>query len=90
MRSCAMDGALTLQKGTLRARAAERKTEKEKLKKKVRERERERKSRASACALVCYGRLAGPCPLLVLVLAAPLNSVGLCGPVYWRGVCQNK
>ena len=31
------------------------------------------------------------CPPLVLVLAAPLNSVaGLCGPVYWRGVWPNK
>ena len=43
MRSCAMDGALTLQKGALRARSAERTTEKEKLKEKERERERERK-----------------------------------------------
>ena len=31
VRLCAMDGALTLQKGALRARSAERKTEKEKL-----------------------------------------------------------
>ena len=49
------------------------------------ERERERKRAGRARALVCYGRLTGllssscPCPPLVLVLAAPLNSVaGLC------------
>ena len=54
-----MDGALALQKGALRARSAERKTEKEKLKEKEREREKRRKeSRASARALVCYGRRA--------------------------------
>ena len=48
-----------LQKGALRARSAERKTEKEKLKEKEREREKRRKeSRASARALVCYGRRA--------------------------------
>ena len=27
------------------------------------------------------GSVSGPCPPLVLILAAPLNSVGLCGPV---------
>ena len=41
----AMDGALTLQKGALRARCAERKIEKETLKENERERERERKKR---------------------------------------------
>ena len=42
--------------------------------------------------LVLYGwALSSSCPPLVLVLAAPLNSVaGLCGPVYWRGVWSNK
>ena len=35
--------------------------------------------------------VSGSCPPLVLVLAAPLNSVArLCGPVYWRGVWPNK
>ena len=159
-----MDGALahalkyTLQKGALRARSAERKTEKEKLKQtkqKERERERERRkeSRASARALVCYRRRArarseircrkarsaralqrgrqrksplcwglwlglvlflssscpcfgrapelcgwalwpgsvpGSCPPLVLVLAAPLNSVAGLSKPYWRGVWPNK
>ena len=65
--------------------------------KRKREKERERESRASARVLVRYGRLtglfsalgsvAGPCPPLVLVLAAPLNSVaGLCGPALCPGL----
>ena len=37
------------------------------------------------------GSVSGSCPPLVLVLAAPLNSVaGLWGPVFWRGVWPNK
>ena len=200
-----MDGALTLQKGALTARSAERKTEKEKLRERERKNEREQGERAHARVLwtarsrsrkarperaaqrerqketppkenerasarerererdrkkerkterereserkrkrkragrargVCYGRLtgllssscplcwalwlglvlflssscpclgrapelcgwalwpgsvSGSCPPLVLVLAAPLNSVaGLCGPAYWRRVWPKK
>ena len=37
------------------------------------------------------GSASGSCPPLVLVLAAPLNSVaGLCGPASWRGAWRNK
>ena len=37
--------------------------------------------------VLCGWALSSSCPPLVLVLAAPLNSVaGLCGPVCWRGV----
>ena len=40
---------------------------------------------------LCAGLCGWSCPPLVLVLAAPLNSVaGLCGPAYWRGVWPNK
>ena len=68
----------------------ERNTERE------REREREQGERARArvlwtaywalvlCAGLCGWALSSSCPPLVLVLAAPLNSVaGLCGPALW-------
>ena len=43
------------------------------------------------CAGLCGWALSSSCPPLVLVLAAPLNSVaGLCGPAYWRGVWPNN
>ena len=50
-RAHAMDGALALQKGALRARFAERKTEKEKLKEE-REREKQREQGARARSAV--------------------------------------
>ena len=98
-RACVLwTGALTLQKGAVRARCAKRKTEKETL----RERERAERRRACSCAMdgllgsclllvlcagLCGWALSSSCPPLVLVLAAPLNSVaGLCGPALCPGL----
>ena len=59
-RACVLwTGALTLQKGAVRARCAKRKTEKKTL------RERERAGRARACSCAMDGLL-GSCPPLVL------------------------
>ena len=84
-------------------RKKERKTERKKERKRAaRARARARVLWTSSCP--CLGRapelcgwalwpgsVSGSCPPLILVLAAPLNSVaGLCGPAYWRGVWPNK